>query len=222
MNHLLAVKGYEKVSRWLVDRIPRDRNESLTCCQAMRESKPVISGPNSAQQESIIYILSRDARKQAGGQWTEFHAKRTIHLLAIKGYEASRWSVDRIWRKTNHSLTCCQGIRRNKPVVNGQNWAPQKSITNQLSRGLRKQASGQWTKLRTTQINHLLPVKGCEKASRWSVENVRATGITCFLSRDATKQADSVDRIGHHRNQSLTNCQGMRESKPLVSGQNSA
>jgi hypothetical protein len=187
MNHLLAVKGYEKVSRWLVDRIPRDRNESLTCCQAMRESKPVISGPNSAQQESIIYILSRDARKQAGSQWTEFHAKRTIHLLAIKGYEASRWSVDRIWRKTNHSLTCCQGIRRNKPVVNGQNWAPQKSITNQLSRGSRKQWSVDKIAHHTNQSltscqgmreskpvvsgkrargrNHLLSVKGCDKAS---------------------------------------------------------
>jgi hypothetical protein len=52
---------------------------------------------------------------------------------------------------------------------------------------VRKQASGQWIPLHTKGINHSLTVKGCQKASWWS-----------------------VDRIAGERNESFTFCHGDR------------
>jgi hypothetical protein len=72
MNHLHSVMGCKKASRWSVDRIARDRNLSLTFCQGMRESKPVVNGWDSAREESITYVLSKDVRKHAGDQGRQF------------------------------------------------------------------------------------------------------------------------------------------------------
>src|ERR1700691_3696424 len=97
----------------------------------------------------------------------------------------------------NQQLTRCQGIRERKQVISGQNVTGQESTTYNLSRHQRKKTGDQWTECHWTGINNLQPVKASEKENR-----------------------GSVDRMSQDRNQQLTTCQGIRERKQGISGQN--
>src|ERR1700689_3307607 len=97
----------------------------------------------------------------------------------------------------NQQLTSCQGIRERKQVISGQNVTGQESTTYTLSRHQRKKTGDQWTECHRTGINNLHPVTPSEKEI-WG----------------------SVDRTTHDRNQQLPDCQGIRERKQAISGQN--
>src|ERR1700677_4090517 len=97
----------------------------------------------------------------------------------------------------NQQLTYCQGIRERKVVISGQNVTGQESTTYILSRHQGKKSGDQWTECHRTGINNLPAVKALEK-EKWQ----------------------SVDRMSQDRNQQLTSCQGIRERKGVISGQN--
>ena len=146
INDLQAVKAFKKPKWWSVDRIPWDRNQWLTACQGIQNTKVVISGQNSVGQESMTYILSRHSKNQHSDQWRKFSGTGINDLHTVKAFKKPKWwSVDRIPWDRNQWLTCCQGIQNTKVVISGQNSVRQESMTHSLSRHSKDQSGDQWT-----------------------------------------------------------------------------
>jgi hypothetical protein len=95
----------------------------------------------------------------------------------------------------NQQLTYCQGIKERKGVISAQN--VQESITYSLSRHQRKKKGDKWTECHRTGINNLHAVKASEK-----------------------EKGSSVDKMSQDRDQQLTFCQGIRQRKGVIGGQN--
>jgi hypothetical protein len=173
----------------------QDRNQQLTACQGIRERKGVISGQNVAGQESTTYRLSRHQRKKRGDQWTECH-RTTTYILSRhqRKKRGDQWTeCHRTGINNLHSVKASE----KEGVISGQN--VQESITYSLLRYQRKERGDQWTECHRTGIKNLLPVKASEK-----------------------EKGSSVDIMSQDRNQQLTYCQGIRERKGVISGQNVA
>ena len=199
INDLQPVKAFNEPKWWSVDRILWDRNQWLTYCQGIQNTKVVISGQSSVGQESMTYILSRHSKNQSGDWWTEFCGRGINDLQPVKAFKEPKWwSVDKILWDKNQWLTACQGIQNTKVMISGQSSVGQGSMTYILSKHSKNQSGDQWTEFRGTGINDLPPVKAFKTPKWWS-----------------------VDRIPWDRNQWLTDCQGIQKTKVVISGQNS-
>ena len=120
INDSHAVKAFKKPKWWSVDRILWERNQWLTRCQGIQNTKVVISGQNCMGQKSMTYSLSRHSKHKSDDQWTEFCGTGINDLQSVKAFKRPKWwSVDRILWDRNQWLTSCQGIQSTKVVISG-------------------------------------------------------------------------------------------------------
>ncbi len=130
--------------------------------------------------------------------------KPTISGQKAPGQKATTYTLLRCQTKqTHHQWTECHRTmtyilsrcQRKQTHISGQNVSGQEPTTYTLLRCQIKQTH-QWTECLRTRANNLHPVEVPNKAN-----------------------PPSVDRMSQDRNQQLTSCQGARESKPTISGQ---